>query len=148
MLSPLDALIMQTCPCDIYHHTNHLYIVELGFMEVYFFFSYFCSVAWIAGAHLSRLTEAVQMCTPGLCFGQGRKNITIFHLKIIFFTAVKNCSILHGCVIIMIHRRAGCGCSLEFAFKETLFSTVNIYSTCIFNYAPSLHKFLQKNDTN
>ena len=29
------------------------------------------------------------------------KNITIFYLKIIIFTAVKNCSILHGHVIVM-----------------------------------------------
>ena len=29
------------------------------------------------------------------------KNITILHLKIIFFTAVKTCSILHGHVFVM-----------------------------------------------
>ena len=30
-----------------------------------------------------------------------RKNITIFHLKIIIFTAVKNCCILHGRVYVI-----------------------------------------------
>ena len=30
-----------------------------------------------------------------------RKNITIFHLKIIIFTSVKSYRILHGCVIVM-----------------------------------------------
>ena len=33
--------------------------------------------------------------TQDLCFEQNKKNITIFHLKIMTFTAVKNCSILH-----------------------------------------------------
>ena len=32
---------------------------------------------------------------------KNKKNITIFHLKIIIFTAVKNCCILHGRVIVM-----------------------------------------------
>ena len=30
-----------------------------------------------------------------------KKNITFFHLNIIFFTTKKNCSILHGCVFVM-----------------------------------------------
>ena len=30
-----------------------------------------------------------------------KKNIIIFHLKIIFLKAVKNCIILHGCVSVM-----------------------------------------------
>ena len=33
---------------------------------------------------------------------KNKKNITIFHLKIIIFTAVKNCSILHGHVFVML----------------------------------------------
>ena len=32
-----------------------------------------------------------------------RKKFTIFHLKIIIFTAVKYCSILHGRVCVMLH---------------------------------------------
>ena len=33
---------------------------------------------------------------------KNKKNITIFHLKIIFFTAVNDCIILHGRVFVML----------------------------------------------
>ena len=33
---------------------------------------------------------------------KNKKNITFFHLKMINFTAVKNCSILNGRVFIMV----------------------------------------------
>ena len=46
-------------------------------------------------------TEAVLTFTHNLCFEQNKTNITIFHLKIVFFTAVKNCSILQGLVFVM-----------------------------------------------
>ena len=39
-------------------------------------------------------------------FEQNKKNVTIFHLKIIIFTAVKNCCILYGHVFVM-------GCNRE-----------------------------------
>ena len=45
--------------------------------------------------------EAVLTCTHDLCFEQNRKNITLFHLKIIIFTAVKYYSILYGRVFVM-----------------------------------------------
>ena len=32
---------------------------------------------------------------------KNKENINFFHVKIIFFTAVKNCSILHGPVFVM-----------------------------------------------
>ena len=39
----------------------------------------------------------VLTCTHNLCFEQKKeKNITILHMKMIIFTAVKNRSILHG----------------------------------------------------
>ena len=41
------------------------------------------------------------MCTHNLCFEQNKKNIKIFQLKIAIFTAVKNCTILHGRVCVM-----------------------------------------------
>ena len=45
------------------------------------------------------------MCTYNLCVEQKiRKNITIFHLNIVIFTAVKYYSILHGHVIVMCDR--------------------------------------------
>ena len=47
-------------------------------------------------------TEAVLTCTHNLSFEQKRrKNITIFHLKIIVLIAVKNCNILHRRVFVM-----------------------------------------------
>ena len=41
---------------------------------------------------------------------KNKKNIIIFHLKIIFFTAMKNHCILHGHVIVML-RGSYVGCS-------------------------------------
>ena len=35
-------------------------------------------------------------------FSKNKKNITIFYLKITIFTAMKNRSILHRCVIVML----------------------------------------------
>ena len=39
--------------------------------------------------------------TISVPLSKNKKNITIFHLKIIFFTAVKICSILHRHVFVM-----------------------------------------------
>ena len=36
---------------------------------------------------------------------QNKKIITNFHLKIIIFTSVKNCCLLHGRVFVMVSRR-------------------------------------------
>ena len=36
-----------------------------------------------------------------------RKNITFFHLKIIIFTAVKYCSILHGRICVICNIKVG-----------------------------------------
>ena len=53
------------------------------------------------------LTEAVLTYTNNLCFDQkNKKNVTFFHLKIQVFTALKNCSILHGHVIEMACKKA------------------------------------------
>ena len=51
------------------------------------------------GTRWNRLSEAVLTCTHDLCFSKNKKNITIFHRKIIVFTAVKYCSILHRRVL-------------------------------------------------
>ena len=37
---------------------------------------------------------------------KNKKSINVFHLKIIIFTAVKNCSILHGRVCVMLRNNA------------------------------------------
>ena len=51
------------------------------------------------GTRYKRIIVAVLMCTHNLCFGP--KKSQFFRKKIIIFTAVKNCSILHWrvCVI-------------------------------------------------
>ena len=41
------------------------------------------------------------ICTPDLCFEQKKENYHNFYLKIVVFTSVKNCSILHRHVIVM-----------------------------------------------
>ena len=49
------------------------------------------------------------MCTHNLCFEQKKKekNITIFHLEIIIFTAEKNGSIFSRRVFIMQQKKLG-----------------------------------------
>ena len=47
-------------------------------------------------------SEAVLTCIHNLCFEQNKKNITIFHLKIIIFSAMKYRSILNGHVCVML----------------------------------------------
>ena len=42
------------------------------------------------GTRKNRLTEVFLTCTHELCLSKTEKNITIFHLKIIVFTAMKN----------------------------------------------------------
>ena len=66
------------------------------------------------------------MCPHNQCFEQKiRKNITIFHLKIIIFIAVKYCSILHGhvCVLTVCY-------SLCQTNKNTVFLFSILAKTC------------------
>ena len=49
------------------------------------------------------------MCAPDLCFEKKMENITIFHLTITIFTAVKNRSILHRRIIVMNSTPYTCG---------------------------------------
>ena len=44
------------------------------------------------------MSDAVLTCTYNQCFEQNKKNITIFHLKIIIFIAVKYCSLFNTCI--------------------------------------------------
>ena len=45
------------------------------------------------------------MYPQSMFLGQNKKNIKIFHLKIIIFTAVKICCILHGRVFVMMYSK-------------------------------------------
>ena len=88
--------ITKTSPCKEHPLIPHFYIVKLGFTGVYFF------VIFAPKHRLWVLVRTASVrCNHNLCFEQKKKNIKNFHLKIIIFTAVKNCSILHGRVFIM-----------------------------------------------
>ena len=87
-----------TCPCTEHPLTSHFYIEKVGFTRVYIFLLFLLQNIDCGYS----LAEAVLTCTHNLCFGQNKKNIRNFHLKIIIFTAVKYFSILHGHVCVMI----------------------------------------------
>ena len=93
--------IMITGPCHVYPLTPHFYMVKLGFTGVYIF-SYFSLKhrLWvlIRTASLRRFRRVPTIYV----LSKNTKNITIFHLKIIIFIAVKFCSILHGRVCVMM----------------------------------------------
>ena len=81
---------MQTCACNVYSLTPHFYIVKLGFAGYTFFLIF---------ALKHRLWVLV---VPRInVLSKNKKNITIFHLRIIVFRDVKNCSILHGRVFVL-----------------------------------------------
>ena len=95
VLAITDLLAIRiTCPCVLYPRTPHFYIVKLGFTGVYFFFLFLLQNI-DCGYSLERVP------TIHVLSKNKKKNITIFHLKIIIFAAVKNCCILHGRVFVM-----------------------------------------------
>ena len=73
-------------------YTSLLYSHENLGLQGYTSFSYF--------ALKHRLWVLVRTASINV-LSKNKKNITIFNLNIIFFTAVKNCSILHGHVFVM-----------------------------------------------
>ena len=83
----LSIFIRITCLCDLYTFAPHFYIVKEGFTRVYIFLIF-------ALKH--------RLCVPMIyVLSKNKKNITIFHLKIIIFTAMKNRRILHRHVIVL-----------------------------------------------
>ena len=75
---------MKTSPCIEQPLTPHFYIVKLRFTGVYIFF-------------LFLLQNIINVLS------KNKKNIIIFHLKIIIFSAMKYRCILHGHVCVMIY---------------------------------------------
>ena len=63
-------------------------------------------------------------------FSKNTKNITIFHLKIIIFAAMKNCSVLHGrlCVMVLFTANSTCKSFVEYesCLKNTKTAFVQI----------------------
>ena len=81
---------MLTCLCNVDPLSSHLDVVKLRFIgAIHYFLNFALKI------------DCEYSCTHNLCFEQKRKKITIFHMKIIVFSAVKNCSILHRRVIVM-----------------------------------------------
>ena len=92
---------MITSPCNEYPITPHFYILKLGFTGVYICFLIFAlkHSLWVL-VRTALLRKFKRVATINVLCKNKEKNI-IFHLKIIFFTAVKNCSILHERVFVM-----------------------------------------------
>ena len=90
---------MLTCSCNVYPLTPHFYIYsKIGVNSGTHFFLIFA----LKHRLCLLVTEAVLTYTHNLCFRAKIREISQFFLKIIVFTAVKKCSILHwrACVII------------------------------------------------
>ena len=81
--------ITKTSPCNEHPHTPHFYIVKLGF----------------TGINIIFLFLLYKLCNV---LSKNEKNITCFHLKIIIFTAVKYCCILHGRACLMCRTFLDC----------------------------------------
>ena len=72
--------------------TPHFYIVKLGFTGVYFLFLFL----------LKNIDCGYSLEPPTInVLSKNKKNITVLHMQILFFTAVKYHSILRGRVCVM-----------------------------------------------
>ena len=92
----IGNVIMITCPCNVHRLTPHFYIVKLGLTGVYIFFLFL-----LLNIDCGYSLEPPQRVHTINVLSKHKQNIRIFHLKIIFFPAVKYCSILHGHVFVM-----------------------------------------------
>ena len=86
-----NCTIRITCPCNEHPLTPHFYIEKVGFTRVYIFFLFL----------LQNIDCGYSLEPPRYVLSKNKKNIKNFHLKIINFTAVKYCCILHGHVCVM-----------------------------------------------
>ena len=90
---------MKTCPCNVYPLEPHFYIEKTGVCRGLPIFLIFAPKhrLWV----LVSLGEAVLTCTYNLCFGQIKKNIKNFQLKIFNVLKLKNLCLLHGQVFVI-----------------------------------------------
>ena len=89
---------MITCPCNVDLLTPHLYIMKLRFTEVYSIFFVFLHQSIYCG-YSSERVPTVYVLTE-------KENMTLFHLKIIVFTAVnKFHNIMHVRVFIKVRHQ-------------------------------------------
>ena len=85
---------MITCPCSEHPITPHFYNSKTRVYRGIHDFLIF--------ALKHRLRRFLRVLTTYV-LSKNKKNIKIFQLKIIIFTAVKNCCILHGRVFVMMN---------------------------------------------
>ena len=84
---------MLTCPCSVHPRTSYVHIVKLGFTGVYIIFLFLLyNIDCYCGSNVPTIYIL------SIFF----LNITLYHLKIIIFTAVKNCSISYRRVNVML----------------------------------------------
>ena len=86
------------------------------------------------GIRKKSLTEAVLTI---YALSKNKKNVTIFHLKIIIYTAVKYCSILHGHACVMLYTLCNLSVIIisvvsPFSFEDRiLVLIVPVYGHCL-----------------
>ena len=96
------CLIMLTSPCNEDPLTPHFYIVKLRFTGIFFFFltSALKHRSWVLVRTAS--VRRFKRVPTIFVLSKNKKNITVFHLKIIIFTAEKYCNLLHRHVCVML----------------------------------------------
>ena len=96
----LQGDIMLTCLCKIPPYTPLFYSKTGVYRGIHFFLIFALKHRLWVLVRTTSLRRFLRLPTINV-LSKNKKNITIFHLKIIFFTAVKNCSIFHGHVFVM-----------------------------------------------
>ena len=90
---PLRHLIRIIGPCNLHPLTPHICIVKPGFIDVYIIFRIYALEhrLWV----LVRTASVRRRfyCVPMIyVLSKNTKNVTMFHIKITLFKAIKNCS--------------------------------------------------------
>ena len=90
-----------TCPCYEHPLTPHFYIVKLGFTRVYIIFLFLLLNIDRGYSFEPPHWGGSNVYPRSMFWAKIRKISHLFHLKVIIFTTVKYCSILHGHVCVM-----------------------------------------------
>ena len=90
------AGIMKTCPCHVDPFTPHFYIVKLGFTGVHILFLFL-----VQNIDCGYSLEPPKRVPTNNVLSKNMKIVKKIQLKIVIFTAMKNCCILHGRVCVM-----------------------------------------------
>ena len=85
--------------------------------------------------NIQMLNDEVSTIPQSMFRAKKKKIITIFHLKIIIFTAVKNRSISHGCVFLMCFTACR---MIDYSLRNS-FSPFIVSEMKIFEYPLKIH---------